>query len=138
MGEGREKHLPQPMKSGQLLQGKEPRKPQLPCSRALYSETWLPAWIMEVKDPWAGTAAAMESMMLGKQGEASAVSLGVEGRGTRALPLGRDAAVWAWGPRRGKGTWRKLSLSFLPDVKAACSNCPFHERIQRSRERWWA
>lgn len=53
LGEGREKHLSQPMKSGQLLQGNEPRKPQLPCSGAVYSETWLPAWIMEVREPWA-------------------------------------------------------------------------------------
>ena len=55
------------------------------------------------------------------------MSLGVEGRGARAQPLGRDGAVWAWGPWRGKEKWRKLSLSFLPDVKAFCRDCPFHD-----------
>lgn len=61
--------------------------------------------------------------------------LGVEGRGASDQPLSRDGAVWAWGPQRGKGKW---SLSLLPDGKAACSNCPFRERRQKSREKWWA
>lgn len=76
---------------------------------------------MEVKEPWAGAGAGMELMTSEKQGEASAVSVGVEGRGARAQPLSRDGTVRVWGPQRGKGASAEVRLDLDSQARALAS-----------------
>lgn len=73
---------------------------------------------MEVKEPWAGAGAGTELMTSEKQGEASAVSVGIEGGGARAQPLSRDGAVRVWGPQRGKGAWPEARLDLDSQPRA--------------------